>query len=363
MRWVALALILLVPGAFAQELFFVGTGEDYVIITEPSASLALFAPSNFEISADGHGGALTTYETHPGNDVDENGLIPTFLYSGTPIVLTASDVLFAHHFATMRAGGGTGVECGLTAHLYDADGEVLAENYQASTEAGTTQQEFVFQLSGVEGTFDVLKLQFVQTGSGTGGSDICGNAGIVHAWGSDASPGRLIVPAPAPSIQEASTVFDALDTSAYDATFTNATSDTYHLNFTTDLVNSTANFTWNATSGSVDATLTDANGTVVFNGTLEGNGTLTPDILNATAGAWNLTLAYTDFTGTLAFDLSARSPPGGSNGTVDTGTTDSQTTGPDSNQTENLDDTKDTPLPVIVPMLAALAAVALRRRP
>ncbi len=101
-------------------------------------------------------------------------------------------------------------------------------------------------------------------------------------------------------------LYETLEAAAVEHVFQNATSDDYVLNFTTDLSAAVAYFAVNGT-GTVNATLLDATGTELFNGTAS---SMSMDLGNVTAGAWQLLLDYTDFNGTFAFALTAPAQEG-----------------------------------------------------
>ncbi len=113
-----------------------------------------------------------------------------------------------------------------------------------------------------------------------------------------------IVPVDAPAV-----TFEPLNGTTLEHVFENATSGTFVHNFTTNLTLAVGTFAVNGT-GLVNATLTQGNATMFYNGTVH-DGNLTNftlevfDMLNVTADELQLVLHFTDFNGTFHFDVAA----------------------------------------------------------
>lgn len=156
-------------------------------------------------------------------------------------------------------------------------------------------------------------------------------------------------------VETAQTIFEDLASPMVNQTFTNGTSDTYVFNFTAEESFGIIDLAINGT-GLANATLVDANGTELFNGTIQTNAF---EIDNATIGGWQLTVAYQNFTGTFDFAYQA----GMRFASIDA-------PAPESNETVTgnetldgaVDDGQEAPGFQVAAILAGLAAIVLVRR-
>ncbi len=160
-------------------------------------------------------------------------------------------------------------------------------------------------------------------------------------------PGDLL----ADVVEAVSTVYEDLAEPRFSHAFTNATTAEYMFNFTSEHGFGLVDLAVNGT-GFANATLVDAAGVELFNGTLASGIT---EYQNFTAGNWSLALSYTDFNGTLDFafldgqSLQAEAP-------------DSEATG-NATTNETLDDVVDEQeAPGIALPLLLVGLIALVRR-
>jgi hypothetical protein len=144
--------------------------------------------------------------------------------------------------------------------------------------------------------------------------------------------------------------------------FTMPTMDTYVYNFTVETPGLLMESDIAVATGTVHVVVTDANGTIVHNATLDDStgGLHSGDLIidEAAQGPWNLTLRYDDFTGNVTLGFTGLTYD-------DAGTADpdsSETGAADGNATAGPGKAEDTPGPPFVALLSALALAAYRRR-
>lgn len=128
----------------------------------------------------------------------------------------------------------------------------------------------------------------------------------------------------------------------------------------------------------------DGNGTEVYNGTFEGNGSLMHDFVDAALGNWSMSLDYTNFTGSFGFAVGETIEDGGPNGTDGSGSgsggsggsgsggsgdsgsgSEGGSEGSEGSSNETLDDSgdnKESPVTPIAFVLIGLGLVAVLRR-
>ncbi len=344
------ALMLVVPAAAEVDVYFVGDGSG-TIVTKGQLEDTNFPMSLTDL------GEETFFTTVVGNSVDENPFLPTYIWSETPLTFVADDVIRVHHFAGVTAETpGAGV-CGLMGKLYNEGGSEIAVHTIMG--GGFSYEEYVFEFTGLEGEFPVLKFQAVQS------ANHCGWATIEHVWGSTDYPGRMVIPAhaltggPVTDVEPMAIVEDLVEP-VVAHTFENATTALYQFNFTSSETFGLVDFAINGT-GNATALLADGNGTTLFNGTVDA---MQFEVHNATIGNWTLTVEYTNFTGSLDFSFLA----GALMAVEDAPVADDEPAGNETVEPEEEDlngiplHNEEAPGFQIAAILAGLAAIVLVRR-
>lgn len=165
---------------------------------------------------------------------------------------------------------------------------------------------------------------------------------------------------------DAVTIYQPLEGPAVEHEFTASTSDTFIHNFTGELEEGQLGITGNGT-GNLTVTLTDDAGTVLVEGSFSGELAEALEFQEAAPGAWNLTLGFDNFNGTVAAAVTPLQTDDGAQDDASTGEggdDTNATAAPAGNETVE-DDEGMIPAPGIVPvgvlLLSAAAAVRAHR--
>ncbi len=331
-------MALLVPGAAAETLFFVGDGEN-VSLTQSAQGVSRSWPMALE----GHGDTATTFELAGSqNEATYNSnKIPTFIYPGMVEISSDAPVDVYVYINDSNSLGCNGLD----GQLFDGTGKALGPaDFRQDVPGSGSIVEVKFSFKSVTGSFDGLAFQAASPWTD------CGALPYTFHWGSDAAPGRIEFAAPSAADNGTDVSTAQLDP-GLSLTFMNAT---------------THSFVFNATSEDLVGTLDVQSG--MANVTLDGNTTSynasTEFMVPAGSG---LNITFDAFVGSLVFAAPVFDAPV-TNSTT-TGSGENNATAKDSpgngNETVLGNGTvggKQSPGIALVPALMALAAIVYVRR-
>ncbi len=181
-------------------------------------------------------------------------------------------------------------------------------------------------------------------------------SGTASSYYLDTEESRITLPVLAPALEAPAVHNLTIDDArlARDFAFNTTTNRTDVITWSQGPADATMVVAANVTGGHVNITISDANGTVAFNGTVSDPTAMTTNLTGLAPGNWTVGLHFTNFTGELSMTLDMLEA-----------TPDEEMEGPDGMEPDGNGTTEEQDSPgasAFVALLAAIAIVARRRR-